>query len=303
MKTLYGGVELGGTKTQAAIGYDDGTILVRETLPTGGPEDLLPLVARFFADNAARLGTLAAVGVGAFGPIVIDPHATGYGCLLETNKPGWSGFDLVTALRSSCGVPVTLATDVAAAGVGEARLGALRGLDLGLYLTVGTGIGGAILCGGRPLPALLHPEMGHVALQRRTGDDARSVCRFHENCAEGLVAGPAVIARFGKPLSEFHEASAEIALVADYLGQLCANLVLTMSPQRIVIGGGVGAAPGLLVATHSALVSHLGSYGVNHVHGEDFLCAPVLGQNAGIIGALCSASDATFRSHGNPPVR
>ena len=289
-KKLYGGLELGGTKTQVAIGYDDGTILVRATLPTGRPEDLLPLVARFFAENAARHGALAALGVGAFGPIVIDPQATGYGCLLETNKPGWSGFDLVGALRSSCGVPVALATDVAAAGVGEARHGALRGLDLGIYLTVGTGIGGAILCRGLPLPALLHPEMGHIALQRRTSDNAPSVCRFHKNCAEGLVAGPAVIARFGKPLSEFHAASEEISLVADYLGQLSANLVLTLSPQRIVIGGGVGAAPGLLAATRSALLAHLGSYGVSQVQREDFLCAPVLGQDAGIIGALCSAS-------------
>ena len=297
---LYGGLELGGTKTQVAIGFDDGTILVRETLPTGSPEDLLPLVSRFFTEHAARHGALAALGVGAFGPIVIDPRATGYGCLLETNKPGWSGFDLAGALRASCGVPVALTTDVGAAGVGEARHGALRGLDLGIYLTVGTGIGGAILCRGQPLPALLHPEMGHIALQRQAGDFAPSVCRFHENCAEGLVAGPAVLARFGKPLSAFHSTSEEVALVADYLGQLGANLVLTLSPQRIVIGGGVGAAPGLVAATRSALLAHLGSYVAQQVQSEGFLCAPMLGQDAGIIGALCSASLAASESPADP---
>jgi fructokinase len=132
--------------------------------------------------------------------------------------------------------------------------------------------------------------MGHIALRRRAGDFAPSVCRFHENCAEGLVAGPAVLARFGKPLSAFHSTSEEVALVADYLGQLSANLVLTLSPQRIVIGGGVGAAPGLIPATRSALLAHLGSYVAHQVQMDDFLCAPVLGQDAGIIGALCNAS-------------
>ena len=287
---VYGGIELGGTKTLVAIGFGDGTVLVRETLSTGGPHRLVQDVQDFFAAHAERLGPLAGMGVGAFGPIVIDPTAPDYGCLLETNKPGWSGFDLLAALRADRQAPIRIVTDVAAAGVGEARLGALRAVALGVYLTVGTGIGGAILCRGKPLPALLHPEMGHIALRRQSGDSAPSICRFHDSCAEGLAAGPAVIARFGQSLSHFQVDGQEYALVADYLGQLCASLVLTLSPQRIVLGGGVGKAPGLIAATHAAMLVHLGGYAFDQVAAEKFLCAPELGQDAGIVGALCTAA-------------
>lgn len=287
---LFGGIELGGTKTIVAIGPDDGTILARETFQTGTPQDLLPAIGQFFAEQSNSYGRIAALGVGAFGPIVIDPAANGYGNLLETNKPGWSGFDLCGGLESVCDLPVSLVTDVAAAGVGEARHGAFKGLELGLYLTVGTGIGGAIICRGEPLPALLHPEMGHINLQRRHNDAAPSACRFHHNCAEGLAGGPAIMARFGQSLSHFSPDSLELALVAHYLGELCANLVLAISPQRILLGGGVGKTPGLIAATHSALLTRLGAYAGSQVEASNFLCAPSLGQDAGIVGALCCAT-------------
>ncbi|MDP9056124.1 MAG: ROK family protein [Pseudomonadota bacterium] len=291
-KAHFGGVELGGTKTLAAIGHDDGTVLIRETFSTGRPQDLLPMVAQFFSQQSTDLGPLAGIGVGAFGPIEINRSSPGYGRLLETNKPGWSGFDLVGALQSACHVPVALITDVAAAGVGEARLGALGGLELGVYLTVGTGIGGAIIYRGAPLPALLHPEMGHIALQRRSDDTAPSTCRFHASCAEGLAAGPAIMERFGKSLSDSLIADDQRALIADYLGQLCATLVLALSPQRIVLGGGVSKAPGLISAVHSAMLDHLGGYGARAVEASGFLCVPELDQDAGIVGALCWASQA-----------
>lgn len=294
---FYGGIELGGTKTVVAIGPDDGTISARVTIPTGTPQDLLPVIGQFFAEQSNSYGRPAALGVGAFGPIVIDPTAIGYGHLLETNKPGWSGFDLVGGLQSVCDLPVSLVTDVAAAGVGEARHGALKGLELGLYLTVGTGIGGAIICRGEPLPALLHPEIGHINLQRRYNDAAPSACRFHHNCAEGLAGGPAIMARFGQSLSHFSPDSLELALVAHYLGELCANLVLAISPQRILLGGGVGKTPGLIAATHSALLTHLGGYAGAQVEASNFLCAPWLGQDAGIVGALRCATALSEQTH------
>ena len=284
---LYGGIELGGTKTLMAIGLSDGTIVARATVPTGRPQDLMPALAAFFSEHAASLSSLAGLGVGAFGPIVIDPAADGYGSLLDTNKPGWSGFDLVSALHAVVPAPIRLVTDVAAAGVGEAQLGALRGVDLGLYLTVGTGIGGAIICKGWPLPALLHPEIGHITLRRRSDDREPSTCRFHDSCPEGLAAGPAIIARFGQSLSHFTADGQEYALIADYLGQLCANLVMTLSAHRIVLGGGVCKAPGLIALTHSAMIAHLGGYALGQMAAQDFICKPDLDQDAGIVGALC----------------
>lgn len=286
-----GSIELGGTKTVVAIGNGCGKVLGRACLPTIEPAGLIPQIATFFAEQAAHHGPIAALGVGAFGPIVIDPNAPAYGNLLLTNKPGWSGFDLASALETACGVKPQIITDVAAAGVGEARLGALKGVELGVYLTVGTGIGGAIICRGAPLPALLHPEMGHIALTRRADDAAPSACQFHDNCAEGLAAGPAIIARYGQSLNHFAPGSGQHQLVAGYLGQLCANQVLTLSPQRIVLGGGVAQAEGVVAATQQAMLEHLGPYASAQIRREDFICAPQLGQDAGIIGALCHAGE------------
>jgi fructokinase len=288
-KRLVGGIELGGTKSLVAVGYNDGSIVERTSLPTVAPELLVPQIADYLQSRQNSLGPIEALGVGAFGPIIVDRSVGNYGRLLQTNKPGWSDFDLVSALASAIGLAPNIVTDVAAAGIAEAKLGALKGTELGIYLTVGTGIGGAIICHGKPLPALLHPEIGHVALQRYSADAAPSTCRFHPNCAEGLAAGPAIMARFGQSLSAFSSGSAEHGLIADYLGQLCANLVLTLSPQRIVIGGGVGKTPDLIAATHTAMLAHLGGYAPLEVESGQFLCAPYLGQDAGIVGSLCVA--------------
>lgn len=295
-RRLVGGIELGGTKSIVAIGYDDGTILEQTNLPTIVPELLIPQIAAFLREHQMRLGEISALGVGAFGPITLDSKARSYGKLLETNKQGWSGFDLASALRSATGLVPNIVTDVASAGIAEAHLGALRQSDLGVYLTVGTGIGGAIIFRGKPLPALLHPEIGHVALQRHSTDIAPSSCRFHSNCAEGLAAGPAIMARFGQSLRHFAPGSAEHGLIADYLGQLCANLVLTLSPQRIILGGGVGQTPGLIDATRASTIDRLGGYAREAVAYEQFLCAPHLGQGAGIVGALCIAGHESAMS-------
>lgn len=286
---LLGGIEFGGTKTVFAIGTSDGRIMAQHSVPTRAPEAVLADAAAFFADQDQAI---AALGVGAFGPIVIDPSAVDYGLLCETNKPGWSGFDLIGGLAAAVPVPTRLATDVGAAAIGEATLGALREQAIGVYLTVGTGIGGAILAGGQVLPALLHPEMGHIALQRLPGDAAPSCCAFHEACAEGLAAGPAIMARFGKPLGMFAQDDPEFLLIADYLGQLCSQLVLTLSPHRIVLGGGVGCVPGIVPATHRAMVRQLGRYAPNAVANEAYLVTPALGQQAGVIGALICATQA-----------
>jgi fructokinase len=283
---LYGGIELGGTKTVFAVGTGEGEIIARHTVPTRAPEAVIAEAATFFAGHGRAIASL---GVGAFGPIIIDPAASDYGRLCETNKAGWSGFDLVGALAAAVPVPLRLVTDVGAAAVGEARLGALHGTRIGIYLTVGTGIGGAIVAGGEVLPALLHPEMGHIALQRLSADTAPSTCAFHDHCAEGLAAGPAIAARFGASLDHFAPEGAEYDMMAHYLGQFCAQIVLMLSPERIVLGGGVGGAPGLVRAVHRAMVRQLGRYAPDAVGSPDYLIAPALGQDAGITGALMCA--------------
>lgn len=289
-RPLVGGVELGGTKTVMAVGYADGTLLDCQTVPTTEPHRLMTAIAGYFGEKSRTLGPLTALGAGAFGPIMLDPESADFGRLLETNKPGWSGFALHNALVGLTGLPVSLVTDVAAAGIGEARLGALRGVDIGVYLTVGTGIGGALLYRGEPLPALLHPEIGHMPLRRASEDRAPSLCRFHDSCAEGLAAGPAILARFGQDLSAFPEDAPQIHLVADYLGQLCASLTFALSPQRIILGGGVLKTEGLVRQIRHALAKSLNGYASNGTGRADYLGTPELGDRAGIAGALISAA-------------
>lgn len=286
---LIGGIELGGTKTVFAIGDGQGTILRRHTVSTRDPAAVIADACAFFNQSSLRI---EALGVGAFGPVVVDPKAPDFGHLLDTNKPGWSGFNLMGALAQGIAVPARLVTDVGAAAIAEQRLGALRDVAIGIYLTIGTGIGGAIVCNGQLLPALLHPEMGHIALHRLAHDRAPSLCAFHDDCAEGLVAGPAIMARFGASLDHFMPDSAEYALVADYLGQLCSNLVLTLSPQRIVLGGGVGLAPGLTSAVQQSMVRQLGVYGPRATAQPGYLCPPALAQDAGVTGAMLCAAGA-----------
>lgn len=283
-----GGIELGGTKTVFAIGNRAGTILQRHTVPTRDPDAVIAEACAFFTNAALRI---EALGVGAFGPVVVNRHAPDFGQLLATNKPGWSGFDLMGALAQGIPVPAKLVTDVGAAAIAEARQGALRDADIGIYLTIGTGIGGAIICNGKLLPALLHPEMGHIALHRLARDRTPSTCAFHDSCAEGLVAGPAIKARFGASLDNFRCDGPEFGLVADYLGQLCSNLVLTLSPQRIVLGGGVGQAHGLISAVQQSMVQQLGIYGPPATATAGYLCPPALAQDAGVIGAMLCAAD------------
>lgn len=288
--TLVGGIELGGTKTIVAVGKPDGTVIESTRFATCEPQNLVPQIAGYFADRRSSHGQIAALGVGAFGPIVVDPKSPDYGRLLGTNKPGWSGFDLAKELTKALSVPLHLVTDVAAAGMGEARRGNLLGIDLGLYLTIGTGIGGALIHEGQPLPSLLHPEMGHLPLVRQAGDLAQSTCQFHPNCAEGLAAGPAIMARFGAPLNAFQTSGPEQTLVADYIGQLLASLQLACSPQRIVLGGGVSQAAGLLDQARHAMRRHLGEYIDCKLDEPGFLVPPALEGEAGIVGALVAAA-------------
>jgi fructokinase len=293
---LLGAIELGGTKINAAIGFGPARILARAQVPTTGPEETLAGVDAFFNAEAAAHGRPAAIGVGAFGPIVLNSDDPDYGRLCPGPKAGWSSFDLLAAVRRITDGPVAIATDVAAAGVGEAAEGALRGIDCGVYITVGTGIGAAIIVDGKPIPGLLHAEFGHLPLKRQEGDAGPSLCPFHDSCAEGLAAGPAIAARFGRPLSAFAPDGPEVALAADYIGQLCASILLAVSPKRIVLGGGVAKTPGLHGRVTEAMFAALNGYATHGVTRDGYIVPPALGDDAGVVGGLAMAARALAKT-------
>jgi len=294
---LLAGIETGGTQIRARIADAAGRVLADRRWPTTTPEAALEDLATFLTTTIPAGRSLGAIGIAAFGPLVRDEHAGDYGRVLNTPKPGWSGSNLRAALARRLGAPVVIDTDVNAAACAEWRLGAGRGVGSLAYVTVGTGIGGGLLLEGRPLSGALHPEIGHIRLARRELDRVPSVCPFHENCVEGLASGPAIARRgAGRALEREPEI---LNLVADYLGDLAATLVLSWSPARIVWGGGVMATPGLLERLRAALGRALAGYGVGEAAAAaDFCVSPALA-DPGLEGALLMAR-AVLESESGP---
>lgn len=294
---LFGGIEAGGTKFVCAVGDAAGHVLVESRIPTRDPVTTFREVFEFFHAARAHHGELRAYGIGSFGPLNINPLSAGYGRMLNTPKVGWSDFDLRGVLASEFGKPVGISTDVNAAGLGEARWGNGTGLPSLVYVTVGTGIGAGVIYRGQPFFGLTHPEIGHIHVRRHPQDlEFAGVCPFHGDCLEGLASGPAIFARTGRSLANAADSDEIWDIEADYLGQLCAHLVGTLSPHRILFGGGVMQQERLFGPIRMRMRHWLGTYNVQpEIHEEDFICAPGLGNQAGVKGALALAMDAAVK--------
>ncbi len=293
----YAAIEAGGTKFVCAIGSADGTLIERVRFATRDPDSTLAEARAFFEAAGQRHGVPRALGIASFGPLELDPHAPRYGRLLRTPKPGWHDADLIAPF-AHLDIPVALDTDVNAAALAESVWGAGRradgtSLDTIVYVTVGTGIGGGAVVHGRTLHGLMHPEMGHLYPRRHPDDIGfAGTCPYHGDCFEGLANGPAIVARLGHELGHASVDHPIWTIEADYLGQLCAQLTLAVSPQRIILGGGV-MQHARLFATIRAHAQHwLGGYiarpqledGI-----DDFIAPPGLDDRSGILGALLLA--------------
>ena len=281
---IIAGVELGGTKAIAVLARGR-EILAEERRPTREPGATLPEMAAIVA-GWAREHPVAALGLAAFGPLDLAA-----GRVARTVKPGWSGADLLGAF-AALDVPTGLDTDVNAAALAEHRWGAGQGEPVLVYLTVGTGLGGGVLLGGRPLRATGHPELGHLKLRRATGDGFAGVCAFHGDCVEGLVSGPALAARFGGGVPPFDPDHPVWAAAVEDLGQFVAALVLAFAPTRVLVGGGVGLGqPDFVAAGARAAAGPLADYLPGF--DADALVRPAgLGSEAGPLGAIAVGLDA-----------
>jgi fructokinase len=280
-----GGIEAGGTHWTCAVGRGDGEVERSESFPTTTPAETLGRATEFFA----AVPDLEAVGIGAFGPVEVNRSSPRWGTITTTPKPGWRDTDVVTPLVAALGVPIALDTDVNAAAVGEWRHGAAQGLDTFVYITVGTGIGGGAVVNGRPVHGLLHPEVGHMLVPHdRDRDPFPGCCPFHRDCLEGLASGTALRERWGRPGEELTAPEAW-ELEASYLALGLVNVVLALAAERIVLGGGVAGAPGLLPLVRSRMLDLLAGYvdappltsGI-----DDYLVPPGLGPRSGVVGAI-----------------
>lgn len=289
----YGGIEAGGTKWVCAIADQPGRLDKVETFPTTLPAETVSLATRFFTEN----GPVDAIGVGAFGPVDIRRDSPTWGTITTTPKPGWADTDVVAALRSGLGVPIALDTDVNAAALGEWRWGAAAGLDTFCYITVGTGIGGGAVANGRILHGLLHPEFGHMRIPHdRAKDPFDGICPYHGDCLEGLASGEAIRQRWGRPGEEL-SGPAIWEIEGEYLALALVNVVCMLSPQRIIIGGGVAGQPTLLPLVRRRLLELLAGYLrapelTDPDAADRYIVAPQLGGDAGVTGAIELARDA-----------
>jgi fructokinase len=288
----YGGVEAGGTKWVLAIG--DGPDDVRETVtfPTTTPEETLARTAAFFGQN----GGIAALGIGSFGPIDALRSSPTWGRITTTPKPGWAHTDVAGALGQALDVPVAFDTDVNAAALAEQRWGAAIGLDTFCYITIGTGIGGGGMSNGRLMHGLLHPEYGHMRIPHdRELDPFEGVCPYHGDCFEGLAAGGAIRERWGKRGEDLAD-PAVWELEAHYVALGLVNVICTLSPQRIILGGGVPKQPTLLPLVRDQVRTLLAGYiDADELDDglDEFIVPPALGDRAGVLGAIELARTAT----------
>jgi fructokinase len=301
MQPLYGAIEAGGTKFVCAAGY--GPVEVpgdaRAVIPTEAPGATLGAVVEFFEGITRRYGALSAIGIAAFGPVDIDTRSPTWGRILATPKPGWSDISLAAPL-ARFGCPVAVDTDVNAAALAEVRLGAGVGVGSLAYVTVGTGIGGGVIVADSTLKGLLHPEMGHIRVQRDRRDaDFTGVCPFHGDCLEGLASGPAVQARWHVRAEDLPDLHPGREIIGGYLGQLAATIALMLSCERVVFGGGVVSGGRLLPHIRRSASHWLGGYLPIEARAGGFdryITAPGLGDLAGTAGAFLLAMQAHVRA-------
>lgn len=287
VEQLIAGIETGGTKILARITDLNGKVVADGRWATGTPIIALQNLANFLLTETDG-AELAAIGIASFGPLVTDPSSPHYGLMLTTTKPGWSGSNLRADLAARFNLPVIVDSDVNAAALAEQAVGAADGLPSVAYVTVGTGIGAGLAINGRSLIGVMHPEAGHLPLNRERGDEMPSVCRFHENCAEGLVSGPALRQRLGEGRKLSDDPLVQ-DLAVQYLGQLAASLVLAWSPHRIVWGGGAISEADLSSRIEEAMRIALNDYGVGSAAAKPGFCLPAVLNDAGLEGALMMA--------------
>lgn len=281
---IYGALEAGGTKMVCAIGDENGTIAERISFPTETPEITLPKLIEYFKDKH-----IEALGIGCFGPIDLNRDSKTYGCITSTPKTAWRNCNIVAAFREALGVPVGFDTDVNGSVLGEVTWGCAKGLQNAIYITIGTGVGVGVFAHGRLLHGMLHPEGGHILLPKHPEDTYKGRCPYHgDQCLEGLAAGPAVEERWGKKGIELAEQKEVWELEAYYIAVALTNYILTLSPQKIILGGGIMHQEQLMPLIRVKVIELLNGYiSTEELSDIDsYIVLPSLDDNQGIMGAL-----------------
>lgn len=280
---MLGAIEAGGTKFVCAVGQKDGRLVERIQINTDIPERTIPEVIAFF-----REFPIQAIGIASFGPIDINKESPTYGYIKSTPKPGWIDFPFVQTMEDAFHVPIHFTTDVDGAALGEWAYGAAKGHNSCLYMTVGTGIGAGAVVDGKLLRGLSHPEMGHISVRRHPEDSYEGFCPYHRDCIEGLAAGPAIEGRWGVKADMLHHEKAW-EMEAYYLAEALVQYILILSPEKIIMGGGVMKQKHLFPRIHSLVKEKLAVFVPLPDKLVRYIVPPQLGDDAGVTGALLMA--------------
>ncbi len=286
---LYGALEAGGTKMVCAIGDENGKIIERAKFPTETPETTMPPIFDFFRNKGIK-----AIGIACFGPIDLRKESPTYGSITSTPKKGWSGYNIVRETEKELGVPVGFDTDVNGSMLGEATWGCAKGISDAIYLTIGTGVGGGVISNGKLLHGMLHPEVGHIRLPLHPDDPGKSVCPYHDNCLEGLAAGPSLKARWGVSADQLADKDEVWEIESTYIATALMSYALILSPQKIILGGGVMHQEQLFPLIRKKFKELMNGYIVTEQMDnlDDYIVPPSLNDDQGILGALKLAMDA-----------
>lgn len=296
MDDFYAGIEAGGTKWVCIIAKGPEKVLASKRFPTTSPEETIAAAIEFFQSHINEEIEYRALGIGSFGPLDLNPESKTYGCITSTPKPGWGGTNLVDQFEQAFHLPVGFDTDVNAAALGESLWGAGQGYSDFIYLTVGTGIGAAAVVNGRLIHGLIHPEMGHMLIPHDwQADPFEGVCPYHGDCLEGLANGPAIAGRWGRKGEHLPPDHPAWQLEAQYLAMGLVNLIYTLSPQRIILGGGVMNQGQLFPLIRTRVKQLLNDYLAapeiqTQIH--DFIVPAGLGSRSGPLGAVALAQQA-----------
>ena len=278
-----GALEAGGTKMVVAIGNEHGEIIDRVSIPTESPETTMPELVDYF-----KRSKVDALGIGCFGPIDLNKESTTYGYITSTPKLPWRNYNIVGTFSEALNVPIGFDTDVNASAIGEATWGSAKDVKNSIYITIGTGVGVGVIIDGKPLHGMLHPEAGHILLAKHPRDTFKGACPYHENCMEGLAAGPAIEARYGKKAYELSDQVEVWELEGYYIAQALVNYILTLSPQRIILGGGVMHQEQLMPIIHREVLRMLNGYILTPQLQDigNYIVLPKLNDNQGIMGCI-----------------
>ncbi len=292
MMKYYGAIEAGGTKFVCSVAADPENYVSEIRFPTTTPEETLTRTVEFFREQKEKYH-LSAIGVSCFGPLDLDKKSPTYGYITTTPKVGWGFTEVVGVLERELDLPVGFDTDVNGAALAEYKWGNPKGVNSLVYYTIGTGVGAGVVIGGVPVHGLVHPEGGHILVrQDKEQDPYDGFCTYHGNCLEGLCCGPSIQARFGKPAQELPEDHPIWKIIAGYLAQACVSQICQISPEKIVLGGGVMEQKQLFPLIHQEVLRLLNNY-VKHPmileHIDEYITPPALGNRSGACGAIALA--------------